>query len=181
MCSTAWSWRWWREPSRYCEPGEPPEHTAIRAVRRENGCMQISRRKRLIRKRKLVAYSGRGEIYSWLRAHHGQIVALRVGEERPWSEVLADMREDLAGGEGAPAVSLNNVAISGSGCAATLRPSLPGSGFCSRPGFRRTGDRRLSRQSCRRAPRRRDHWCPMCPPFPLRPCRRLRPAAGKDA
>jgi hypothetical protein len=71
--------------------------------------MQISRRKRLIRKRKLVAYSGRGEIYSWLRAHHGQIVALRVGEERPWSEVLADMREDLAGGEGAPAVTLNNV------------------------------------------------------------------------
>ena len=71
--------------------------------------MSAPQRKRVTRKCKIVAYSGRGEIYSWLRAHHGQIAALRLGAGRPWAEIIADMRQDLAGSEGSPALSLKNV------------------------------------------------------------------------
>jgi hypothetical protein len=64
---------------------------------------------RLVRRRKLVPYSGRGAIYSWLRVHHQQIVSLRVGEERPWAGLLVDLQEDLAAEGLAGKVSLNNV------------------------------------------------------------------------
>jgi hypothetical protein len=68
-----------------------------------------SKRTRLVRHRKLVPYSGRGAIYSWLRVHHEQIKNLRLGEERPWAGVFADLQEDLAGEGLTGKVSLNNV------------------------------------------------------------------------
>lgn len=72
--------------------------------------MSTEQRSRLIRRRKLVVYSGRGEIYAWLRAHHKQIVALRVGEDRPWAEVIAEMRMDLSlAGSEAPSLTPQNV------------------------------------------------------------------------
>jgi hypothetical protein len=68
-----------------------------------------SKRTRLVRRRKLTPYSGRGAIYSWLRVHHEQIKNLRIGEERPWAGLLADLQEDLAAAGLAGKVSLNKV------------------------------------------------------------------------
>ena len=71
--------------------------------------MSETKRKRLVRKRKLDKWSGRGEIYAWLRAHYNAIKSLKVGDDRPWSELLLDLRADLAGGIAADRTSLNNV------------------------------------------------------------------------
>ena len=68
-----------------------------------------AKRTRLIRRRKTIAYSGRGTIYSCLRAHYTQIRDLRVGEERPWAEILADLHEDLRALGESGAASLKNV------------------------------------------------------------------------
>jgi hypothetical protein len=71
--------------------------------------MSEPKRKRLVRKRKLEKWSGRGEIYAWLRAHHKKIKSLKVGDDRPWSELLLDLRMDLAGIIPAERIALNNV------------------------------------------------------------------------
>ncbi len=68
-----------------------------------------AKRKRLVRRRKTCGYSGRGAIYSWLRVHHEEILRLRVGEERPWADLLIDLETDLRA-EGTPgATSITNV------------------------------------------------------------------------
>ena len=71
--------------------------------------MSEPKRKRLVRKRKLDKWRGRGEIYAWLRAHHQKIKSLKVGDDRPWSELLLDLRADLAGSIPADRIALNNV------------------------------------------------------------------------
>ncbi len=56
--------------------------------------MGTGERTRLVRKRKVRPYQGRGAIYAWLRAQHAAIVAL--GSSRPclWAELVLDMVED---------------------------------------------------------------------------------------
>ena len=56
--------------------------------------MSTGERTRLVRKRKVRPYQGRGAIYAWLRAQHAAIVAL--GSSRPclWAELVLDMVED---------------------------------------------------------------------------------------
>jgi hypothetical protein len=71
--------------------------------------MSEPKRQRLTRKRKLTTWSGRGEIYAWLRAHYGQIKKHKVGDDRPWAELLLDMRADLASSMPAERIALNNV------------------------------------------------------------------------
>ena len=66
-------------------------------------------RRRLVRRRKLYHWSGRGKIYAWLRAHHAQIKKLKVGEDRPWAELLVDLQADLAGTAAEGSIALNNV------------------------------------------------------------------------
>ena len=81
----------------------------IRKGARDHSRMSEPKRKRLVRKRKLEKWSGRGEIYAWLRAHHKKIKSLKVGDDRPWSELLLDLRMDLAGIIPAERIALNNV------------------------------------------------------------------------
>ena len=71
--------------------------------------MSEPKRKRLKRKRKLTSWSGRGDIYAWLRAHYGQIKKHKVGDDRPWAELLLDIRADLASSMPAERIALNNV------------------------------------------------------------------------
>jgi hypothetical protein len=73
--------------------------------------MNSSKRIRLVRRRRLVSYTGRGRgpIYSWLRLHHAKIKGLRIGDLRPWADLILDMEEDLAGTGDARALTVNNV------------------------------------------------------------------------
>ncbi len=49
---------------------------------------------RLTRKKRIREYNARGEIYSWLRAHHGDVARCRDVERRPWAVLIRDMVAD---------------------------------------------------------------------------------------
>ena len=56
----------------------------------------------LFRKKRVRPYVGRGEVYSWLRAYHSQIVTVLARAERSWAELAAEMgRAGLVGRDGA--------------------------------------------------------------------------------
>jgi len=54
------------------------------------------------RKKRLVAYSGRGQIYSWLRAHHDEVAARVAAEEITWPALTAEMARHGITGRGEP-------------------------------------------------------------------------------
>ena len=49
---------------------------------------------RLVRKKKVRNFGGRGQIYSWLRTHHAAIEPLKAVHLNLWSALAADMVED---------------------------------------------------------------------------------------
>ena len=56
--------------------------------------MTDTRRTRLVAKRKVRTFGGRGQIYSWLRTHHDAIQPLRAVHLNLWAALAADMIED---------------------------------------------------------------------------------------
>jgi hypothetical protein len=46
---------------------------------------------RLIRPKRVRPYSGRGEVYAWLRAHYTQVGRLITGGQHPWAAIIAEM------------------------------------------------------------------------------------------
>jgi hypothetical protein len=55
----------------------------------------------LFRKKRLKPYRGRGEIYSWLRAHHREIAARLASGEASWTTLCGEMvRHGLTGRRG---------------------------------------------------------------------------------
>src|SRR5271157_4241219 len=53
---------------------------------------------RLVRRKKVRPYRGRGEVYAWLRAHHSQVLGL-VADGRPWADLLAEMASEGVSGQ----------------------------------------------------------------------------------
>jgi hypothetical protein len=71
--------------------------------------MNTIQRSRLVPKRKIRGFGGRGDIYAWLRRHHSSIEPLLTTQPRLWAGLVADMTEDgITDGRGAPP-SPNNV------------------------------------------------------------------------
>ena len=58
--------------------------------------MTDTKRARLVRKKKVQTFGGRGQIYSWLRTHHAAIEPLRAVHLNLWAALAADMVEDGA-------------------------------------------------------------------------------------
>jgi hypothetical protein len=56
--------------------------------------MTESTRQRLVRKRKVRFYGGRGPLYAWLRTHYDDIQPLRGQHRNLWAELALDMIED---------------------------------------------------------------------------------------
>ena len=56
--------------------------------------MTDTKRVRLVRKKKVRSFGGRGQIYSWLRTHHAAIEPLKAVHLNLWSALAADMVED---------------------------------------------------------------------------------------
>jgi hypothetical protein len=56
--------------------------------------MTDTKRARLVRKKKVQTFGGRGQIYSWLRTHHAAIEPLRAVHLNLWAALAADMVED---------------------------------------------------------------------------------------
>lgn len=56
--------------------------------------MTESTRPRLVRKKKLRFYGGRGPVYAWLRTHHDEIQPLRGQHLNLWAELALDMVDD---------------------------------------------------------------------------------------
>jgi hypothetical protein len=56
--------------------------------------MTDTKRPRLVRKKKVRTFGGRGQIYSWLRTHHDAIEPLRTVHLNLWAALAADMIED---------------------------------------------------------------------------------------
>ena len=56
--------------------------------------MTDTKRTRLVRKKKVRIFGGRGQIYSWLRTHHDAIEPLRTVHLNLWAALAADMIED---------------------------------------------------------------------------------------
>jgi hypothetical protein len=56
--------------------------------------MTDTKRTRLVRKKKVRNFGGRGQIYSWLRTHHASIEPLKSIHLNLWSALAADMVED---------------------------------------------------------------------------------------
>ena len=56
--------------------------------------MTETQRTRLVRKKKVRTFGGRGQIYSWLRTHHDAIEPLRAVHLNLWAALAADMIED---------------------------------------------------------------------------------------
>jgi hypothetical protein len=55
----------------------------------------------LFPKKRLKPYRGRGEVYSWLRAHHREIAARLASGEASWTTLCAEMvRHGLTGRRG---------------------------------------------------------------------------------
>ncbi len=74
------------------QPGQP-----VRKMGRQTCTMTDDQRLRLIPKKRLRPYSGRGKTYAWLRAHHARIAELRDGE-RPWADIIAEMVDHAGAG-----------------------------------------------------------------------------------
>lgn len=54
-------------------------------------------------KKRLIAYAGRGQTYSWLRAHHDEVAARLAAEEISWPALAAEMaRHGITGRWGEP-------------------------------------------------------------------------------
>jgi len=49
---------------------------------------------RLTRKKRVREYNARGNIYAWLRAHHGDVARCRDVERRPWGVLIPEMVAD---------------------------------------------------------------------------------------
>lgn len=49
---------------------------------------------RLTRKKPVREYNARGDIYAWLRAHHGEIARCTDVERRPWAVLIPEMVAD---------------------------------------------------------------------------------------
>jgi hypothetical protein len=56
--------------------------------------MTDTKRTRLVRKKKVRTFGGRGQIYCWLRTHHAEIEPRRVVHLNLWAILTADMVED---------------------------------------------------------------------------------------
>jgi hypothetical protein len=56
--------------------------------------MTDTKRTRLVRKKKVPTFGGRGQIYSWLRTHHAEIEGLRAVHLNLWAALAVDMVED---------------------------------------------------------------------------------------
>ena len=56
--------------------------------------MTDTKRVRLVRKKRIQAFGGRGQIYSWLRTHHASIGPLKAVHLNLWAALAADMVED---------------------------------------------------------------------------------------
>ena len=56
--------------------------------------MTESTRQRLVRRKKVRFYGGRGPLYSWLRTHHDEIQSLRGRHLNLWAALVLDMAED---------------------------------------------------------------------------------------
>ncbi len=56
--------------------------------------MTDTKRVRLVRKKKIRTFGGRGQIYSWLRIHHAAIERLKAIHLNLWAALAADMVED---------------------------------------------------------------------------------------
>jgi hypothetical protein len=56
--------------------------------------MTDTKRVRLVRKKKIRSFGGRGQIYSWLRTHHAAIEPLKAIHLNLWAALAADMVED---------------------------------------------------------------------------------------
>src|ERR1700744_4486275 len=56
--------------------------------------MPDTKRTRLVRKKKVRIFGGRGQIYSWLRTHHDAIEPLRTVHLNLWAALAAAMIED---------------------------------------------------------------------------------------
>ena len=65
---------------------------------------------RLTRKRRIREYNGRGAIYAWLRAHHGDVARLRDVEARPWLALVRDLVADGVHREDGNEPTVKNVA-----------------------------------------------------------------------
>jgi hypothetical protein len=59
-----------------------------------SGAMTDTKRVRLVRKKKVRSFGGRGQIYSWLRTHHAAIEPLKAVHLNLWSALAVDMVED---------------------------------------------------------------------------------------
>ena len=60
-------------------------------------------RSMLIRKRRVVAFRGRGPIYNWLRAHHDLVAAKLASGEASWPSLCGEMvRHGIPGARGNP-------------------------------------------------------------------------------
>jgi len=64
---------------------------------------------RLTRKKRVRDYNGRGSIYAWLRAHHGDVARQREVEQRPWLVLVREMVEDGVRREDGKEPSVKNV------------------------------------------------------------------------
>ena len=55
----------------------------------------------LFRRKRQKLYRGRGQVYSWLRAHHAEVVEMLAKDELSWAMLAAEMvRVGVKGGRG---------------------------------------------------------------------------------
>jgi hypothetical protein len=67
---------------------------SVRTEGRQATGMTSQTQPRLTRKKRIREYNGRGSIYAWLRAHHGDVTRCRDVEQRPWSILVTEMVSD---------------------------------------------------------------------------------------
>jgi hypothetical protein len=100
------------------------------------GAMTVTTRPRFIRRKKVRTYSGRGEVYAWLRVHHTQVARLLTDDQHPWADIIAEMvadrlRDDRGGELSNKAVTrvwnrvCRDVEAASEKKAATKRPKAP--------------------------------------------------------
>ena len=71
--------------------------------------MADTHRDRLVHKRRLRAFCGRGDSYAWLRAHHAQVARLRAAELASWSALIREMAQDGVAGQDGASLSVKSV------------------------------------------------------------------------
>ena len=72
--------------------------------------MESQSQPRLTRKKRIRQYSGRGDIYAWLRAHHGDVFRRRDVEQHPWPVLIREMVADGVRREDGREPTVKNVA-----------------------------------------------------------------------